>query len=203
MSKRTSFDTEEVTGFNPSIAHQFAQVRGRFPGTGTGLKIICHQFAIKTRRCFAAGIEQARHRAALNSGLPNLASTGACRGSRRRLGSSFSILEVTGGRHVRVEAPRRAVTLDEVRAHRNAITQLGERFGVRNIRVFGSVARGEATSGSDLDLLVDVDRGHGYFDMAGFALGVEDELGVMTQVATAGGLKLRIRDRVLREAVAL
>jgi uncharacterized protein len=39
--------------------------------------------------------------------------------------------------------------------------------------------------------------------MAGFALGVEDELGVMTQVATSGGLKLPIRDRVLREAVAL
>lgn len=104
---------------------------------------------------------------------------------------------------MRVEAPRRAVTLDEVRAHRDVITRLGERFGVRNIRVFGSVARGEATSGSDLDLLVDVDRGHGYFDMAGFALGVEDELSVMTQVATPGGLKLRIRDRVLREAVAL
>ena len=40
-------------------------------------------------------------------------------------------------------------------------------------------------------------------DMADFALGVEDELGVMTQVATPGGLKLRIRDRVLLEAVAL
>ena len=104
---------------------------------------------------------------------------------------------------MKVEAPRRAVTLDEVRAHRDVITRLGERFGVRNIRVFGSVARGEATSDSDLDLLVYVDRGHGYFDMAGFALGVEDELGVMTQVATPGGLKLRIRDRVLREAVAL
>jgi len=39
--------------------------------------------------------------------------------------------------------------------------------------------------------------------MAGFALGVEDELGVMTQVATLHGLKLRIRDRLLREAVAL
>jgi uncharacterized protein len=104
---------------------------------------------------------------------------------------------------VKVEARRRAVTLDEVRAHRDVIKLLGERFGVHNIRVFGSVARGEATSGSDLDLLVDVDRGHGYFDMAGFALGVEDELGVMTQVATPGGLKLRIRDRVLQEAVAL
>ena len=102
------------------------------------------------------------------------------------------------------EAPRRAVTLDEVRAHRDAIIRLGQRFGVRNIRVFGSVARGgEAPPGSDLDLLVEVDRGYGYFDMAGFTLGVEDELGVMTQVATSGGLKLRIRDRVLRETVAL
>ena len=73
---------------------------------------------------------------------------------------------------MKVEAPRRAVTMDEVRAHRDAITRLGERFGVRNIRVFGSVARG-------------------------------DELGVMTQVATLRGLKLPIRDRVLREAVAL
>ena len=101
------------------------------------------------------------------------------------------------------EAPRRAVTLEEVRAHRDAIIRLGQRYGVHNIRVFGSVARGEATPVSDLDLLVDVERGHGYFDMAGFALGVEDELGVMTQVATPRGLKLRIRDRVLREAVAL
>ncbi len=67
-----------------------------------------------------------------------------------------------------------------------------------DIRVFGSVARGEATPGSDLDLLADVDRGHGYFDMAEFALGVEDVLGVMTHVATPGGLKVRIRDRVLR-----
>ena len=44
---------------------------------------------------------------------------------------------------------------------------------------------------------------HRALDMTGFALGVEDELGVMTQVATPGGLKLRIRERVLREAVAL
>jgi uncharacterized protein len=104
---------------------------------------------------------------------------------------------------LKLESPRRAVTLGELRAHREEIVQLGERFGVRNIRVFGSVARGEATSDSDLDLLIDVDRGHGYIDMAGFALGVEDRLGVLTQVATPRGLKLRIRDRVLREAVAL
>jgi hypothetical protein len=64
---------------------------------------------------------------------------------------------------VKVEAPRRAVTMDEVRAHRDAIKRLGERFGVRNIRVFGSVARGEATPDSDLDLLGDAWR---YWDRA-------------------------------------
>lgn len=100
-------------------------------------------------------------------------------------------------------APRRAVTLDEVRAHRDVILRLGQRLGVRNIRVFGSVARGDAIPGSNPDLLVDVDRGHGRFDMAGFALEVEDDLGVMTQVATLAGVRFQIRDRVLWDAVAL
>jgi uncharacterized protein len=102
-----------------------------------------------------------------------------------------------------VDAPRRAVTLSEVRAHRYEIQQSANRHGVRNVRIFGSVGRGEATPDSDLDLLVDVDSGHGYFDMAGFALEVEDLLGVLTQVATVAGLKSRIRDRVLAEAVRL
>lgn len=106
-------------------------------------------------------------------------------------------------RAVNVDAPRRAVSLAEVRAWRAEIERLGAKFGVHNVRVFGSVVRGEAGDGSDLDLLVDVERGHGYFDMAGFALGVEDLLGVFTQVATVSGLKPRIRDRVLYEAVPL
>lgn len=100
-----------------------------------------------------------------------------------------------------VEAPRRAVTVDEVRAHSADIAELGERYGVRNIRIFGSVARGEAGPESDLDLLVDVERGHGYFDVTGFALGVEDLLGVFTQIATVNGLKQRMRPRILEEAV--
>lgn len=98
---------------------------------------------------------------------------------------------------------RRAVSLEEVRARRQDIIRLSDRFGVRNVRVFGSVARGESDEDSDLDLLIDLAPGHGYFDMAGFALEVEELLGVFTQVATVGGLKLRIRDRVLREAVSV
>jgi predicted nucleotidyltransferase len=100
-------------------------------------------------------------------------------------------------------APYRRVTLAEIRAHKDAIAKLGRKYGVSNIRVFGSVARGEADQDSDLDLLIDVAPGHGYFDMAAFALDVEDILGVFTQVATERGLKERMRERILAEAVVL
>jgi uncharacterized protein len=99
------------------------------------------------------------------------------------------------------DAPRRRVTLGELRAHRDEIYAIARRYGVRNIRVFGSVARDDADDNSDLDLLIDVDSGHGLFSMAGFALDVEDLMGVFTQVATVAGLKPRIRDRVVAHAV--
>jgi uncharacterized protein len=100
-------------------------------------------------------------------------------------------------------APRRRVTLEELHAHQQEIAAIAQRYGISNVRVFGSVARGEADDDSDLDLLIDVAPGHGYFDMAGFALEVGDLLGVLTQVATENGLKARIRDRIIAEAVAV
>jgi hypothetical protein len=100
-------------------------------------------------------------------------------------------------------APRRRVTVEDLRAHHDEITAIGRRHGVSNVRVFGSVTRGEADQLSDLDLLVDVAPGHGYFDMAGFALDVEQLMGVFTQVATPNGLKKRMRARILAEAVPL
>ena len=99
--------------------------------------------------------------------------------------------------------PRRAVTMDELREHRDEILAIGERYGVSNIRVFGSVARGEADEQSDLDLLVDAASGTGLFDLAGFAIDVQDLMQVFTQIVTVPGLKQRIRDRVLAEAVVL
>ena len=100
-------------------------------------------------------------------------------------------------------APRRRVTVQELHAHQHEIAIIAARYGISNVRVFGSVARGEADEHSDLDLLIDVAPGHGYFDMAGFALEVEDLLGVFTQVATENGLKARMRDRIIAEAVAV
>ncbi|WP_199034540.1 nucleotidyltransferase family protein [Glycomyces salinus] len=92
------------------------------------------------------------------------------------------------------------MTVAELRSHRVEISRIGAKYGIGHIRVFGSVARGEADSESDLDLLVDVGPGRGYFDLAGFALEVEELLGVFTEVSTVEGIQARIRDRVLAEA---
>lgn len=100
-------------------------------------------------------------------------------------------------------APRRLLTLDEVRAHGTHLVEIGKRYGVENIRVFGSVGRGDADEASDLDLLVDVLPGHGLLALSSFAGEVEEVLHVLTQVATTEGLKPRIRARVAREAVPL
>ena len=101
------------------------------------------------------------------------------------------------------DAPRRAVRLGELRTHREQIQAIADRYGIHNVRVFGSVARDTATDDSDLDLLVDVQPGRGYFDLAGFALDVEDLLGVFTQVATPNGLDPRMRDKILADTVPL
>lgn len=99
-------------------------------------------------------------------------------------------------------SPRR-VTLTEVQAAAGELREIGKQLGIRNIRVFGSVARGEATVSSDLDLLVDVDEGIGLFALSEFALAAEELLRVPTQVVTRSGLRASGRAAVLREAVSV
>jgi uncharacterized protein len=74
---------------------------------------------------------------------------------------------------------------------------------LRDVLVFGSVARGEAVEASDVDLLVAPGPDTTLFGLSGFALDVEEIVGRHVDVATLRGLKARIRDRVLAEAVAL
>lgn len=100
-----------------------------------------------------------------------------------------------------VDAPHRRVTLAEVRAHRDSIYRAAAEHGIRAVRVFGSVARDDADDDSDLDLLVDVEPHTSLWDLSGFALAIEELLNVFTQVATPNGLKARMRDRILAEAV--
>ncbi len=99
--------------------------------------------------------------------------------------------------------PRRALTMADVRPRHAELIGPGRRHGVDHIRVFGSVVRGDADEVSDLDLLVDVQPARGLLALSAFTLDVEDLLQVPTQVTTVKGLKPRIRDRVLAEAVEL
>lgn len=91
-----------------------------------------------------------------------------------------------------------------VQEKREEILQVAQRHGAFNVRVFGSVARGEADEQSDIDFLVDysLDRITPWFP-AGLVLDLQRLLGRKIDVATEAALKERIRDRVLQEAIPL
>lgn len=80
---------------------------------------------------------------------------------------------------------------------------LGERYGVRNIRVFGSFARGESRPDSDVDLLVDYVPGQPGFAFVDFCDQVEELLGRKVDVATESGLHPLIRAKVLAQAIPI
>lgn len=94
-------------------------------------------------------------------------------------------------------------TLATLRERRNEILEIGRQHGVRMIRVFGSVSRGDATPASDIDLLIDLEQGRSLLDLGGFVADVQDLLGCRVDVVSARGLRPRFRDRVLQDAVAL
>ena len=93
--------------------------------------------------------------------------------------------------------------IEELRHHRDEILQIATRHGARHVRVFGSVARGEADAKSDVDFLVDMEKGRSLLDLGGLLMDLQDLLGRPVDVVTEKGLRERIRGRVLREAVPL
>jgi uncharacterized protein len=96
------------------------------------------------------------------------------------------------------------LTLDALRAERREeILRLAERRGARDLRVFGSVARGEANENSDLDLLVAWEPGRSLLDHAGLVQDLQELLGIKVHVGTEKSLHWYVRDRILREATPL
>jgi predicted nucleotidyltransferase len=95
------------------------------------------------------------------------------------------------------------MTLDELRARRDEIEAIARRHGACGIRVFGSVARGEADPHSDVDLLVDLEPGRSVMDLGGLLMDLREHLHCKVDVMTQAMLKPRIRERVLREATPL
>ena len=87
--------------------------------------------------------------------------------------------------------------------HRDQILEIAARYGAQNVRVFGSTARGEAATDSDIDVLVDLEPGRSLLDLGGLLMDLKEVLGRDVDVVTEAGLRPRIRSRVLREAVPL
>ena len=92
---------------------------------------------------------------------------------------------------------------DTIREKREAIIRLAGRHGATEVRLIGSVARGEARPDSDVDLLVTWSEGTSLLDQAALMLELENLLGRKVDIASDGWLKASIRDSVYRDAIAL
>ena len=86
---------------------------------------------------------------------------------------------------------------------REEILQLAEKHGARRVRIFGSVARGEARSDSDVDVLVEFEAGRSLLNRIALMQDLEDLLGRKVHVVTEKALHHMIRDKALAQAVAL
>ncbi len=86
---------------------------------------------------------------------------------------------------------------------RQDILRIAARHGVQDIRVFGSVARGDTGPDSDLDLLVELEPGRSLMDLGHLLMDLQDLLQCKVDVTTERGLHWYIRDKVLQEAVRL
>lgn len=87
--------------------------------------------------------------------------------------------------------------------NRERVLETAAQYGAYNVRVFGSVARGEATANSDIDILVSMEPGRSLMDLGGLLYELQNLLGVDVDIVTENGLRARIRDQVLREAIPL
>jgi hypothetical protein len=96
------------------------------------------------------------------------------------------------------------LTLDSLRSgRREEILRLAERRGAHSLRVFGSVARGEANENSDLDLLVAWEPGRSLMDHAALVQDLQELLGMKVHVGAEKSLHWYVRDKILGEAMPL
>ena len=94
-------------------------------------------------------------------------------------------------------------TLEILQSQRSAILSLAAKHGASNVRLFGSLARGEGQPESDIDFLVEMEKGRSLLDLVALWQDLEELLGQRVDVVESEGLHWYIRNRVLQEAVLL
>ena len=99
--------------------------------------------------------------------------------------------------------PSRPPTLRSLRQRRRAIEEVARNRGVTSVKVFGSVARGEAQRDSDIDLLVEIETGRSLLDLGGFVEDLTELLGRPVHVVTKRTPHGELGENVLAEAVPL
>ena len=90
-----------------------------------------------------------------------------------------------------------------LKRRRRKILATAAKYGATNVRIFGSVARGDADETSDIDFLVDMEPGRSLMDLGGLLTDLRELLGTDVDIVTEKGLRPRIREQVLGEAVLL
>lgn len=93
--------------------------------------------------------------------------------------------------------------IQQIQAKREDILQVAARHGAYDVRIFGSAARGEADAQSDVDFLVNLEAGRSLLDLGALLMDLQDLLDREVDVVTESGLRSRIRERVLSEAISL
>jgi predicted nucleotidyltransferase len=95
------------------------------------------------------------------------------------------------------------IDLEGLRIRRQEILGYATSHGARNVRVFGSAARGDATANSDIDLLVEMEPGRSLLDLVGLWQDLESLLDTHVDVLSDGGVSPHLRERIYAEAVPL
>jgi predicted nucleotidyltransferase/uncharacterized protein with HEPN domain len=123
------------------------------------------------------------------------------RATAQRLDEAAASLQAREARAAGERGSVGDITLADLRARRDEIARIARKHGAISLRVFGSVARGEATPSSDVDFLVDLEPGRSLLDLAGLQVDLQDLLGRPVDVSHPSPGKFR--DRIAREAVNL
>ena len=91
----------------------------------------------------------------------------------------------------------------EIQQKKKEILLVAQQHGIVNIRIFGSVARGDDNLQSDVDLLVDLEQGRTLFDLAGALIKLQDLLGRKVDIVTERGLHWYLKEKIMKEAKPL